>query len=443
MTELRRVLLLLAVASTAAGLDLTTFRESYARTVTSFLAVQTGWQGNWSDSGNVSDERNTFGLQPYFNWASIMRSDASDFTVWLGTQVALDADQEILRNPTYSPNRDFDLVWTAEPELTWRAYLFHSDAFVQVSGDLSADFERRSHDDSSAAHQRTTAWEGTAIGGVAVGYGRRRDAWPLAQAAYVEEVLRNEGVLAHSLSDDDLRELAGFISRAWKLFYAHDYYSRYYYDSLSSYLRKTGAVDRLPAYVLFRLGEWQAGDFDRPFGWRVYGELSGSGNGQIATSSAYGTTSHDKYLSGTGNSSVHLAYARPLKLRTIVTGELEYTLPWPVVTSGWHSHGVTAAAQARYTVTDRLSASLEALYGSTYAIPYEHGLTRQFGRHGEVQTEIRYYLADRFWVSGSAGWSASGEAYYDAGDWHRRVPATSAWLGAGIRWGPNSPFPRP
>jgi hypothetical protein len=135
-----------------------------------------------------------------------------------------------------------------------------------------------------------------------------------------------------------------------------------------------------------------------------------------------------------------LEYARLFGLRTIVTGHLAYTLPWPITLRGWYRHIATAYAQGRYIVTDRLSTGLSALYNPTYAIPYEPGLTRQFEHQGQIHADVRYYLADRFWISGSGGWSASGGADYVDGKWVRRVPGKTFSFGADIHWGPDSPY---
>jgi hypothetical protein len=421
--------------------DLSTFRTSYARTTTSFFGLRSGWWGSWSDAETKTEESHDLALQPYINWATIMHSDAADFEFGVGTNVNLELKQDLLRNPAYLPNRFAAIEWRATPEASWRYYLSQSDAFVQVSGDLWADFLNSAQDDSSARHQRITAWHAEPRGGIAVGCGRMRDAWPLAQAVRIADVLDEEGVLDHKLSDDELQALAGFISRSWKLFYAHDRAARYYYDSLGVYLTRTRAIDHpLPVYALFRLSDYQEGDFYRPFGWRAYAEIGGSASLDAVTSTEYGLTTHDSLLRGSGSSGVGLEYARLFGLRTIVTGYLAYTLPWPITLRGWYRHIAAAYVQGRYIVTDRLSTGLSALYNSTYAIPYEPGLTRQFGHQGQIRADVRYYLADRFWVSGTAGWSASGGADYVGGKWLPRVADETFSFGADIHWGPDSPY---
>jgi hypothetical protein len=388
----------------------------------------------------MTDERNDLALQPYVNWASIMRSDAADFEFSVGTQVDLDLRQELLRNPTYLPSQSYDLDWNVNPALSWRLYLPKSDAFVETNGSLDADFVS-SADDASVRHVRVIQWQASGEGGIALGYGRMRDAWPLAKAVRIADILAEEGALDHKLSDDELRELAGFISRSWKLFYAHDNYARYYYDSLSAYLARTRAIERpLLAYVLFRLDESQLGYFYRPFGWRAYVEISGSGNAEAATVTENDFTEHSSHLGGSSRSDVGLQYARLFGLRTIVTGELEYTLPWPITLRGWHRHIVNAQAQASYIVTDRFSASLSAFYNWTDAFAYSPGLSPFFEYEGRASAEVRYYLADRFWLSGSAGWSASGGADNTDGRWVQRVPGRTFSVGAEIRWGPDSPY---
>jgi hypothetical protein len=433
-------MLLLAVVSIAAGIDLATFRTSYARTASSSFDLFADWRGYWADLPQQKEEIHDLTLNPCVNWASIMRSDAADFELGVGSNVYLDLSQNLRRDPTYLPSRSAALRWTVDPEATWRYYLWQSDAFAQASGNLRAWFLKEAQDDSSAAHYCCTAWYAEPRGRLAFGYGRIRDAWPLAQALRIADVLEQEGVLAHALSDDELQALAGFISRSWKLFYAHDHAARYYYDSLAVCLTKTGAIDRpLPVYALFRLGEYQAGDFYRPFGWRAYAEIGGSASVDIKTLAEYGSATHYSHAHGSGSSRLVLEYARLFGPRTIITTDLAYTLPWPLALFGWRSHVVAAHAEGRYIATDRLAVILSTFYSTKYAIPYVPSLTRQFEQRGQVGVEVSYYFADRLRVSGSADWSASGGAGYVGGRWVRRMPGRTFSVGADILWGPDSP----
>ena len=439
MTKPRRAILLLAAVSLSAGLDLSTFRTSYARTTSSFCGLQSYWQNLRSGSEGQAYRNLDLVLHPDVGWASIMRSDAADFEFSAGTDPKLRLQQEVLQDPLYRASQTFDLDWETETRISWRSYVPQSDAFVQMSGVLEGHFLHSTQDDASDRRLRTTTWQALPGGGIALGYGRMRDAWPLARAVRIADILNEEGVLDHRLSDEELRALAGFISRSWKLFYAHDRAARYYYDSLSALLTQTRAINRpLPAYSLFRLDEWQLDDSYRPFGWRAYAELSGSGNGALTVRSSYGNTGRSSVLKGSGRSRVALEYARLLGLRTTFTAGLEYTLPWPITLAGWYRHIGAVHVQGSYIVADRLSADLSALYTPTYAIPYEAGLERQFEHRGQVNLEMRYYLADRLWVAASGSWSASGGADYVEGSWVRRVPGKTLSIGAEVRWGPDS-----
>jgi hypothetical protein len=436
------VLFLLAVVSLAAGIDLSSFRQSYARAIVSHAGLQFDWQNSRRQQAAITEDRDELDLRPYASWASIMRSDEADLDISVETGLWLESQQELMRLPEYLPGRNINMGWDLTPEATWRSYLFGSDAFVQAHGGLSGEFGTTALDDTSARHLRASTWHGGTHGAVAIGYGRMRDAEPLAKAVRITEILREEEVLEHDLSDDELRELAGFISRSWKISWTHDYFYRHYYDSLSSYLTRTRAISRpLPAYVLFRLSEYEVGSFARPFGWRVAAQVDGSVSYEVTNRSEFGNKTVERDSDGSGGSAVTFECAKLLGLRTILSAEMVYRPPWPVALAGWYRHIATAYVAGRYMVADRLSTSLTARYSPTYSIPYSPWLTRQLEHRGKVEADVRYYLADRFYVSGNAGWSGLWWAEHIDGQWVPRMPSRSLQLGVDIRWGPDSRLP--
>jgi hypothetical protein len=369
-----------------------------------------------------------------------MTSDNADFSVGLHVDGNLDTKSIGDRTPEYIGSRYTESELETWPNVSWRLYLPGTDAFAEVNGSLLGRFWSAASDDT-ILHRRIHTWEGqTSVGGK-LGYGRIRDAWSLARAVRITEILRQEGVLAREPSDDELRRLAGFISRAWKLFGAHELGSGYYYDSLNIYLIKSGALNAtMPAYVLFRLSDdWPLGTHTRMFGWRVYAGMDGYLSGESYWNSENDSASAWNDLDGWGGSEVACEYARLFGLRTTLLAGMAYTPPWPVTTAGYYSHAVSVRARGEYMVADRLSVAVSAHLQPEYSTPYVSWLTRQFAIHGGVDAGVSYYLADRLLVDAGTGWSASGGTAYSDGRWVPGQSTTSVAVWCTIRWGPGSP----
>jgi hypothetical protein len=386
-----RLLLVLAVLSTAGlGLDLTTFRQSYSR------ASRADWW-LWVDAG-IYDRTGYRALQAgdlhaSLDWKTSIVSDELDLDATASADASGSGQNVGLRDTVMAESRNWSSGLRLGSAAKCHAFLFQTDAFVRGGFDLSGD--------AALTDARRCALDADLSDGeLGVGYGRMRDAAPLLKAVRLTRIMREDGVLQRELTDDDLRDLGGFLSRAWKLFYAHDRAAKFYYDSLEQRLLSAGAINEpLPAYTLFHMDEAPLiGTDTRRFGWRAFLTANigvhtrKEWHREADTSWAeLDTSSYRSYRIGGEFSrlvGVHWAYG----------GSAVYILPWPRRSDGVTQQQAQLQGSVSYDLTDRLAAS----YTLDIAPSYSLGPTRYHYRHLALPSDhelvFSYYISQRFAV---------------------------------------------
>jgi len=389
-------LLLLLTTAAAFGLDLTTFRQSYSRASRADWSLRSDLFA-FDQTGREAGQGGV--LLGLAGWRTSILSEQLDLDLNASASAGAGAQNGGAPDTLPASRHYLSAALGLNSTATCHAYLPGTDAFVRVGIDAGAscdvDDER---DGREWARIRTTRLD-LGSGQLGLGYGRMRDAWPLYRAARLARVLWEEGVLTRELSDDDLRGLGGLLSRAWKLFYAHDRAAKFYYDSLEQWLTRAGAISEpLPAYTLFRLDETPLIGLDeRRFGMR--GFLTAD------IDAHFGSLSYDASdISWTKiDTSFHRSFRvgwefrRPVGLRWSYGASAAYALPWPR-TQPRVEHRLELTGDASYDMTDGLVASYAVgvtPYYSPAPTPYWDNLFELPSTHTLV---FSYYVTERFAV---------------------------------------------
>jgi hypothetical protein len=419
---------LVVTATVVFGLDLTAFRQSYSRASRAY----------WAVTANASVGRETVSpawqlgvLSGTVDWRTAILSDNLDldadvYAYGLGGAQSNDAP-DTLPEPGHDVSAGLALIPTA----TCHCYLLGTDGFVRAGLGTRGDIALRDVRDGAEREKRRLLGFNLRGAELGVGYGRMRDAWPLYRAVRLTRILEEEGVLVRELSDDDLRELGGFLSRSWKLFYAHERAAKFYYDSLEQWLMHAGAIDEpLPAYALFRLDETPLiGSDERRFGMRGFVVANATGWWQR---NWFGVI--DAPWTQVDTSSFNPSYrigwefAGLRGLRWCYGASAAYILPWPHLPDSGMRHRLVLSGSAAYDITDRLVASygldLEPLQQSPGT---PNGASRL--SLPAVQTAVfSYYLSERFAVRLGGRYETEFDHYY--GQDYRRTEFSHRWSAA-------------
>lgn len=352
-----RTLVLLAAVSSAAGLDLTTFRASYQH------ERRLDWVVDFS--ALLSDELHDTSLsrraELYFQPVITLRDKTlSDDLEW-NAEVSAIPRIDLYSDLNSEDRGNYSLK--LQPALARSSYLFRTDLFIRtdLSGSAGWTEGRESHL-ADSVRWRLSSTELSASGNatLGLGFGRVRDARPLLKAARVVELLRSEGVLRNEPGTAELAELAAFFSRSWRFSFAHDRSAQFYYDSLVARLQELGAVrGALPARSLFRLDEdLFVGDYSRPFGWKVNAYVKPGADGTIKWwKSSLGASDTGRYGSYDLSCGTEAEYARPFGLNWLVTSSVTYSFDpgestWTIVPD---VHQVEAEATVSWQSFNRLA----------------------------------------------------------------------------------------
>jgi hypothetical protein len=398
MTAMKKAVgILLAAAALAAGIELTSFRlpRLYYDYATFSLYANARVEPDLSATGRV----NRLWLHPELTWQSRLVSEPLDWEGLITTELQGSVMDETSATQDWGQS---DVELTCKPSARCDAYIGRGDWFGRfgLDGEVEASFESRR--EANTQHQTFDAGVGTTAE-AGVGYGRVRDAWPLLKAVRLTRWLEEESLLVRPLSDDEMTELAGFLARSWRLFAVHDRAARFYYDSLSFYLLKTGAIDDLlPAHALFRLDEEPYFSPDeRLFGWRVFLTLNLYTDVGVAwvPTPMFSSKAFQPYLSLGGE------YARLFGQRWTLTATAGSQLD---LQSGAVSrtHVALLGATGAYDVTDRLN--LGAGIGLTPRYTPSEGppLKNQLDLTTTAGLAFRYYLTGRLGVLVQFDWQS-------------------------------------
>ncbi|UCG43083.1 MAG: hypothetical protein JSU73_00255 [candidate division WOR-3 bacterium] len=417
----RTTSLLLAAFVACAAIDLTTFRTDYAHHALLDWSLGGGADARSYDDSTKQESSQRLSLRGSADYRIRTLSDDVDW------ELDFPAGAEFRRKDRQvtTPDTAFDLSdRTADVEIApgfqARFYQGGTDLFLTGGARGSTGWERheRRADIPALSSSRWLHLQGNA----GVGYGRVRDAWPLLKAVRVSDILQDEGVLDRALTPDELQDLAGFISRSWRLFLAHERPAKHYYDSLEHYLRRAGAIRRsLPARALMRLDEELfVGSYERPFGWRAWATVAGWT--ELAHEYVTGEdTSELATTEGDFEFEAGADYARPVGLNWLFTGTVSYRLH-EVEESRYvniYPYEFRLGAAASWQALDRLSVDLGLnacpVYRFTEYLTYRptppsHHLETPFS----LAAGISYYAAEHLRIVAGVGCSG-----YRDFDWDR------------------------
>lgn len=412
-------LILLAAVSSAAGIDLTTFRASYQH------ERRLDW--NVAFSALLYDELydTSLGRRAELDFLPVLTFKDKTLSDDLNWSAAVGAIPRINLYSDIAGEGRGDYSLKLQPALARSSYLFHTDFFIRtdIAGSAGWTEGRESHVSESARWRLAStelAAEGSAT--VGVGYGRVRDASPLLRAARVVELLQSEGVLRSEPRDAELAELAAFFSRSWRFAYEHDRSTKFYYDSLVANLQELGAVrGALPARSLFRLDEdLFVGDYSRPFGWKVSAYVKPSADGRINwQKSSLGYADTGRYGRYDLRYGAAAEYDRPFGLNWLVTSSVVYSFD-PGDSAGMvvpDAHHVEAEANGSWQAFNRLAlgaelqTSVEHLrfdfmgWRSTTVLRLSGGLNAEYfiAELLKLEAECGAY-GDRFWGPEPTTW---------------------------------------
>lgn len=391
------VLVLLVAVASCFGLDLTTFRQSYSR------ASRADW-GLSSSLGTI--DNSGWRAQQYGNlfaqtdWRTAILSEDLDLDV----DVFVDAMGGAQNGgaPDTMPGLQHDLSAGLDLSATASChyYLLGSDAFIRAGLEPGGSIEVGDwHYGTEWERSRTTQFD-LYDGQVGLGYGRMRDAWPLYKAARLVRILEEEGALTHQLSDDDLRDLGGFMSRSWKLFYAHDRAAKFYYDSLEQWLMHAGAIaEPLSAYTLFRLDETPLiGSDERRFGMRGFFTANIDEHFRRESNARTDTAWTDLDTSFRRSYQVGWEFNGLSGLRWSYGASAAYILPWPRQPGVGMQQQFDLTGSASYDITDRLVASYDLDLQPLYQAPAHLGYDARISLPSLHTVMFSYYLSERFAV---------------------------------------------
>jgi hypothetical protein len=227
-----------------------------------------------------------------------------------------------------------------------------------------------------------------------------RDAWPLYKAACLARILEEEGALTHRLSDDELSDLGGFISRSWKLFYEHERAAKFYYDSLEQWLMHAEAItEPLPAYTLFRLDEAPLiGSDERRFGMRGFLTANLQARRQSQSYDLTDTAWTELDTSFRRSYQVGWEYSGLSGLRWTYGASAAYVLPWPRLPDSVMRHQLMLAGSASYDITDRLVASYGIHVDPFYSPAPQSNWDNHFSLPSTHTLVFSYYVSERLAV---------------------------------------------
>ena len=404
----------LGAAAAAFGLDLTTFRQSYSRAGRADWTLQTQF-GTVDEFARRAQQYGS--LLAQVGWRTEILSNDFDLDADLPTYVGGGAQNSDAPDTLPEPGHDLWAGLSLYPTATCHYYLFGTDAFVRAGldagGAVSVVDERNGTEWGRSRTVRLDLNDGQ----VGVGYGRMRDAWPLYKAARLARILEEEGALTHQLSDDELRDLGGFLSRSWKLFYAHDRAAKFYYDSLEQWLMHAGAIrEPLPAYTLFRLDETPLiGSDARRFGMRGFFTADVDAHYRRESFDVTDTAGTALDTSSSRSFQVGWEFNGLSGLRWSYGVSASYVLPWPREPDSGMQHQLALAGSASYDVTNRLVASYDLGARPLYQVPPAPGGTARLSLPSVHTLMFSYYLSERLAVRLGGRYETEFDHYYAPG----------------------------
>jgi|GEM_PF-1609214 len=432
---------LLAFSSRVVAVDLTSFRTPYAHlTATSFgFSVSSDYLSHavpdtfWSSSETS--------VCPSWELSTKTESDSRDWFVkhnlWIDGELW---GQQSRLGGFY----DHRVRLQEDFASGWRQYFGGTDLFA--SSALSAFVWPDFYGNRDTAVRRVEA-QGRGGLSFGVGYGRIRDAWPLAKAIRLIGILRDCGVLENEPREGPVTALADLISRSWRLYWAHDRNAKYYYDSLETLLLGDQlTTEPLPAYVLMKLDDdLMIGSDKREFGSRVFLGVEGAFDGELARFRPGRDSNPWQYVSWTELYLVpclEYRFARPFGLRWTSSAGAKY-LFYDI--SDTVHHSLKLELTGAYDVTNRLQVSADLICDAAMRYGARQPVWPAFSVSSDGSLGLSYYVAERLALHASAG------AYFFLPYPGREAPPRSrqsdVHIEFGLRTGPEwsryAPAPQP
>ncbi len=206
------------------------------------------WSFSFSPGGQIAGGSQEFGLPAEAGYSTYLDGDTlfHSFGVRASTDLWTHSDSAV------GTQSQRDLLLTAWDELN--AYPFNVPLLVGLSAGTRVDFGAdnvqrdyailpvRNRDVSLALEPR-------------LGAGRLRDARPVVQALWIEEVLKQEGILDRDLRESELQQLARLVTTEAMYSRLHDHGERYFFQTLEDRLRPLARSPAIPARVWLRVKE--------------------------------------------------------------------------------------------------------------------------------------------------------------------------------------------
>ncbi len=423
--------LLLAV-TTCAAIDLTTFRTDYAHHSLFDWNARLGASGRTTTDSLGGEQAKYLSASGRAEWTTRTESDDLVWSLLVPLRAGYSAHAVTTQGDSFISSTGHRVSAVVEPELEALGYEPGTDLFIRAALDGGLVLKR----DRKSNGYRLDIQKSSAHGEVGLGWGRIRDAWPLRKAVYIAQVLSEENILDRDLTDSELLDIAAFLSRSWKLFLAHQRPARFYYDSLSSLLARTGATrGPLPARAIMRLDEdLYVGSFERRSGWRV--SVSTGFEGDLyCRQETEEDSSWSRMESEFGFRPVAwLEYARPVGTRWVFEGALRYGPEWDKENHDWFHHELILSLTAKWQVLDRLELALVPSLQTYYSTWRNPGFDPTLKFDHEIDLTCSYYLAERLRIVGNLEWWGRWFQYFSP---HPTRPYTqNEWtLDLGLHWG--------
>lgn len=393
-----RLAILFLFLTFAHAVELTSFRTPYSRVTTNDVYF---YSGSSFSSSAVSDSLSSysdFRVGSSWQWFTETRSDPRGWSLNQGLWLSWHGFHG---SWSWEPRTHGFLDVDEEVKVNWQRYLGRSDFLVNLAP--SASLHPRAIFDTSL---NEASIEGDADVKLGIGYGRFRDAWPLAKAIRLVGILRDCNLLEEEPKEGPLMKLADFIANSWRLFYAHDRSAKFYYDSLQVILLDARVLRQpLPAYALMKLDDELTVGFDtREFGSQLLLGVAGDVYDAFTYMPARGErrSSTENYLAPFDplQPTAEYRYARPIGLRWVTGADFEYQLTPSADTP---THTLNCNVTGSYQLSNRLLA--DANLNVSAEGRYAHGTFANptVNADGQVNGGFHYYLADRLIVSASVG----------------------------------------
>ncbi len=312
--------------------------------------------------------------------------------------------------------------WEASVIVDWSYLHYLSEEGFHILGSTKANYSVYGslQDDNltppgyrTSNHALYRSYEVSFMGSLGFGYGRMRDGTFIFRTLRIVERLKEDGLIARSLSRAEMLELADRIARKREYTTNFERPDKYFVQDVVDELIKLGLIGpgTVPPYSTLRITEgFQESLETRMFGWRVYYAFN-----DIHTQSKYGDYYSSYSSESFGDSWAHIhelgfEYGRPLSLNTHFSGRVYADIP---IHDPETRSTLNATAALSHQVGERLE--LDGTYSFLWgqlSTPFANDASYTRATLHTLQGNFVYFLEDRLRsVVGITYTSLSDRAY--------------------------------